>query len=163
ESASISVLGISFEELGLGVAKSWGLPDNLQRCMRKLPGDPPPNGGDKNDRLRWLAQAANELTDTRRRCEPGQASAAVGAPGEHVERVSPCFKVSVKAPSDLFSAVCIKGADTLISDATVANIATRLPPWYRQTVNAPAFLLLPLMLKGAPFALIYADKAKPGA
>src|SRR5204863_7377034 len=75
--------------------------------------------------------------------------------GEHVERVSPCFKVSVKAPSDLFSAVCIKGADTLISDATVANIATRLPPWYRQTVNAPAFLLLPLMLKGAPFALIY--------
>ena len=50
----------------------------------------------------------------------------------------------------------------MISDATVPNIATRLPPWYRQTVNAPAFLLLPLMLKGAPFALIYADKAKPG-
>jgi eukaryotic-like serine/threonine-protein kinase len=29
-------------------------------------------------------------------------------------------------------------------------------------VGAPSFLLLPLTLKGAPFALIYADQAKPG-
>ena len=58
--------------------------------------------------------------------------------------------------------MCAKGADTLISDATVPNIAARLPAWYREKVNAPAFLLLPLMLKGAPFALIYADKAQPG-
>jgi hypothetical protein len=56
----------------------------------------------------------------------------------------------------------LKGADTLISDATVPNIAARMPAWYKQSVNAPAFLLLPLLLKGAPFALIYADKAKPG-
>jgi len=82
--------------------------------------------------------------------------------GDQVERLSPCFRVPLKAPSDLFSAVCIKGADTLISDATVASVATRLPLWYRESINAPAFLLLPLMLKGAPFALIYADKAHPG-
>jgi len=307
EAASVGVLGISFEELGLGVAQSWGLPDTLQRCMRKPSStDLPVHVNDKNERLRWIAQAANELTDTLLRCEPGQAGAAVaalgerygkllgvsprafesaagearsklsqmaqamnlqvapGSPasrllrtqvdgvvadaqdedtlsphelhatlplplepqpagnaaevmaagiqditnsmvesfrldavlrmiletmyralgfrrvvfclrdpktdiltgrfglGEQVERVAPCFKVHVKAPSDLFSAVCVKGADTLISDATVANIATRLPAWYRQSVNAPAFLLLPLMLKGAPFALIYADKAQPG-
>jgi len=30
-------------------------------------------------------------------------------------------------------------------------------------VNAPAFLLLPLMIKGSPFGLIYADKALPGS
>jgi hypothetical protein len=82
--------------------------------------------------------------------------------GDQSERVSAAFKVPLKTPSDLFAAVCAKGADTLISDATVANIASRLPAWYRQSVNAPAFLLLPLMLKGAPFALIYADKAQPG-
>jgi hypothetical protein len=38
-----------------------------------------------------------------------------------------------------------------------------LPEWYRQTVHAPAFVLLPLMMKGAPFALIYADKAEAGS
>ena len=33
---------------------------------------------------------------------------------------------------------------------------------HRAHVGAPAFLLLPLAMKGAPFALIYADKATPG-
>ena len=86
--------------------------------------------------------------------------------GEGVELVARRFKVPLKpaagTAADLFGAVCIKGADTLIADATVAQIAARLPAWYRQGVNAPAFLLLPLMLKGAPFALIYADKAQAG-
>jgi hypothetical protein len=86
--------------------------------------------------------------------------------GEGVDRVSAAFKVPLRlapgASADLFSAVCLKGADTLIADATVANIAARLPAWFRQQVNAPAFLLLPLVMKNAPFALIYADKAQPG-
>jgi eukaryotic-like serine/threonine-protein kinase len=64
---------------------------------------------------------------------------------------------------DLFSAVCAKGMDTLIVDSSSANIAARLPAWYRQGVAAPSFLLLPMLTKGAPFALIYADKAQPGA
>ncbi len=68
----------------------------------------------------------------------------------------------MKGEADLFAAVCRKGADTLITDAFAPQIAKRLPPWYLQHVNAPAFLLLPLAIKGAPFALIYADKAKPG-
>ena len=36
------------------------------------------------------------------------------------------------------------------------------PLIYGLTLIIVAFLLLPLMLKGAPFALIYADKAVPG-
>lgn len=84
--------------------------------------------------------------------------------GEGVETVSPVFKVALRSQApDLFTVVCLKGADTLISDATANNISARLPAWYREKVNAPAFLLLPLQMKGAPFALIYADKAKAGA
>ncbi len=312
--ASISVLGLSFEDLGLGIAKNWGLPDNLQRCMRRPEGEPPARVPDKpGERLRWLALAANELTDTMLRTEGdptarlagvaerhargigltvrdiqaateqarqrlAQAAQAMnlqvasGSParrllativvdppksaadadsltphslqatvaafeatrveapkaepvrenaadvlaagiaditnsmvdsfklnevlrmiletmfralgfrrivfclrdaktetltgrfglGEGVEAVAAQFKVPLKGGTDLFAAVCAKGADTLISDATVANIEARLPAWYRSGVRAPAFLLLPLMIKGAPFALIYADKAAPG-
>lgn len=314
--ASISVLGLSFEELGVGIAKAWGLPDSLQRCMRKPVGDMPTRPCDKADRLRWIAMAANDVTDALMQAEPGRASSAIAAvaqryarvleisprdmqaaallaqqrlaalaqamslsvqPGSPVRRLleqpggngtaativedadsltghelqatitvdnapaakpfdqdaaaamlgagiqditntmvedfklndvlrmiletmlralgfrrivfclrdpktemltgrfgmgedvdSACkqFKVALKPAAgtapDLFSAVCLKGADTLISDATVPNIAARLPVWYRQQVNAPAFLLLPLLMKGAPFALIYADKAQPG-
>lgn len=312
--ASVSVLGLSFEDLGLGIAKSWGLPETLQRCMRKPDGEPPARVPDKPaDRLRCLAAAANELTDTLLRTEgdpsaamnataerharalglgpreiaaaadsarqrlaqmvqamnlqvaPGsparrllatvvvdpapspedsltphqlQATVAAYAPtlveaapehaappavnaaevlaagiaditnsmvesfklnevlrmiletmfralgfrrivfclrdpktdtltgrfglGDGAERVAQQFKVPLKGGTDLFAAVCAKGADTLISDATAGQIAARLPGWYRSGVGAPAFLLLPLMLKGAPFALIYADKAEPG-
>ena len=82
--------------------------------------------------------------------------------GDKAQEVAARFKVPMKVGGDLFAAVCLKGADTLIADATVAHIAARLPAWYREGVNAPAFLLLPMLMKGAPFALIYADKAVPG-
>ncbi|MEO8858693.1 MAG: HDOD domain-containing protein [Burkholderiaceae bacterium] len=67
------------------------------------------------------------------------------------------------AATDLFGVVCARGADTMISDATEPRIAERLPDWYRKTIDAPTFLLLPLVVKGKPFGLIYADKAQKSA
>ena len=77
----------------------------------------------------------------------------------------PQFSVALqgtKAP-DLLAAVCHKGVDTLIADATAANVATRLPAWLRRQPDAQTFLLLPLAMKGATFGLIYADRASPGS
>ena len=304
EAASRRLLGLSFEELGVGVAKTWGLPDKLQRCMRKPGSDPRIQRGDSPDeRLRWLTRAANDVADMLLQENPGAADAQVaeaaaryakvlaikpadfqaavqqaqqklapmalamnlGLPactphgrllqtpsgvalqaddtlsahalqatrpaasaapvvrptadvlaagvqdithamvegsklnevlrmvletmysalgfqrivfclrepkndtltgrfglGADASAVARVFKVPLKGGIDLFSAVCTKGADTLISDATAPAIAARLPPWYVQAVHAPAFLLLPLQMKGAPFALIYADKSEPG-
>ncbi|MDO9313231.1 MAG: HDOD domain-containing protein [Burkholderiaceae bacterium] len=320
-SAAVEVLGLSFEDLGVGVAKSWGLPDNLQRCMRKPGGEPPSRPPDAtSERLRWLAMAANDLTDTMLRTDPtalagalssaadrytrvlgisskhiceatavarsrltesaramnlvvsknspsarllappagaGTAGLLDDAPQPNTDSLSPhalaatailsgpdnqataapasgpgkaadvlaagiqditnsmvdsfklnevlrmiletmyralgfrrvlfclrdaktetltgrfglgeggdaaaaLFKVPLKGGTDLFAAVCVKGADTLIRDATTPAMEARLPAWYRKTVNAPSFLLLPLMMKGAPFAMIYADQAQPG-
>ena len=317
EAASVSVLGLSFEALGLGVARAWGLPAGLQTCMRAPKGEAPTREPkDNGEQLRWLAFASNQITDTLLRSAPEVAAARVadvakryartlglsaarieaasataqqrlaqmaqamnlqvsaqsparrllGTPqaapapgaqqgsttpkdghdsltphalhatvtlkqspprgaldnaaevlaagiqditnsmvedfklndvlrmiletmyralgfrrivfclrdaktqmlsgrfglGEDAERVAANFKVPLSSATDLFTAVCAKGADTLIEDATVANIHARLPAWYREHVNAPAFLLLPMQMKGAPFALIYADKAVPG-
>jgi len=316
--ASIRVLGLSFEALSLGVAKIWGLPKNMQRCMRKPVGEPlsrPPH--ELGERLRWTALVANDIADALLRSDtkdlagklsllggryaptlgvsardvqsatlnarlrlleqaaamelkapPGslveklmqvaeielelnKTSAAAGedtlsdhelqaislAPpqtwgamsrdpryvtdvlaagiqdisnamtedfqlsdvlrmiletmframdfrrivfcmrdakselltgrfglGEGVDAIVSSFKVSLKATAspDLFTAVCTKGADTMISDATEPRLAQRLPAWYRQSVNAPTFLLLPLQIKDRPFGLIYADKGQPG-
>ncbi len=314
-SAAMRVLGLSLEELGVGVARSWGLPENLQRCMRKPTGEPPPYSAiPVQDRVRWLATAANDVADTLLRSEPDQAevhmrevserySRTLGlstkqiqqatsmareklahmaqamqvqvapnsparrllhereenpktrldaaetlhatvleaAPqptlqtqsqaqavtamlpatdvlvagiqdvtnsmvaesfklndvirmiletmlralncqrmvfclrdvksdcltgrfglGAGVEAVVPAFRIPLKGQSDLFSLMCSKGADTLISNAADPLIAARLPVWYKQAVNAPTFVLLPLQLKGATFALIYADAHAAG-
>ena len=318
--ASVNVLGLTFEELGLGIAKAWGLPTSMQRCMRKPTGAVPSKvPADAGERIRWIALAANEIADvllhtapkdvdarilvvTRKyvsamgvsskdvqsativarqklielavameiRVTPGSAAAnllkmpdASGAnmgslnspdtdpslramelqathtalpnsktePGEAkdphvtqtltagiqditnamvedfkltdvlrmiletmiramefdhiifcmrdakietmtgrfglgngVEAYAKSFKVPLKSTTpDLFSVVCNKGTDTMISDASEPKIAQRLPDWYRKGLNAHTFLLLPLMLKGAPFGLIYADKKNRGS
>jgi hypothetical protein len=87
--------------------------------------------------------------------------------GEGAQALAAQFSVSLRggpgAPQDLLAAVCHKGVDTLIADATAPNVAGRLPPWLRRVSQAQTFLLLPLVMKGATFALIYADRAQPGS
>jgi eukaryotic-like serine/threonine-protein kinase len=87
--------------------------------------------------------------------------------GDGDDALRNAFRVATRLAAgsapDLFTAVCLKGADTLIADATGAAMRARLPGWFLQAVDAPAFLLLPLTVKNAPVGLIYADKAEPGA
>ena len=316
--ASVQVLGMSFEYLGLGVAKQWGMPESLQQSMRRPEGEPPTKlVVSPAERQRWLAQAVNDVADVILQTEAAQAHARVQAIAQRYARAlgvsaaafdlaatqarlqlaqiaqamaitlpknSPAlrllakleppapaqddsllahhlqatqvleppallgpqqltraqavemlasgiqdvtdamvedfklndvlrmileaiyrglglrrvvfclrdaktdtltgrfglgegvdsseglvaaFKIALRPPTtagsaDFFSLVCQKGVDTLIADATVANIAERLPAWYLSKVRAPSFLLLPMALKGVPFALIYADKAVAG-
>jgi HD-like signal output (HDOD) protein len=316
QAAAEQVLGLSLEDLGAGVARAWGLPESLLRCIRTPLGSPPLRAPERGvERLRWAARAANEsaaallhgapdqaeerlrllavqyartlalpaeaigaaMLSARQklialaealelRVEPGSAAArllrlptggnapqaaedvlashelraAVPAPlpavvfsqsgspsspalvaqvlaagvqdianamaesfqlndvlrmiletmfralgvrrmvfclrdtrsdlvtgrfglGEDCNAAVQALRVPLKAPGDLFAAVCLRGADTLISDATEARMQARLPDWYRQGINAASFLLLPLQIKGQPFALIYADHAQAGA
>jgi serine/threonine protein kinase len=88
--------------------------------------------------------------------------------GDGVENVASLFKVPLKVPAgsqaDLFSAVCQRGVDTMIADTSVSKIAERLPAWFLDTpARAATFLVLPLMIKGSPFAMIYADKNEAGS
>lgn len=322
--AAITVLGISYEQLGVGISKAWNLPQSIRLCMRKPEGPPPATPPrDPGERLRWVALASNEMADALLNHEPALALAKVvqagqryarplnldqksleaatqrardklaelaraidfrvapdsaaarllhtaptgvgevrtvtlhevpGDDGFHdavgsyelhatqpvtpeqvaalaresqrvaemlaagiqditnamvedfklpdilrmiletmframnfrqivfcmrdprqdaltgrfglgpgVERIVKSFHIPLHpAQPDLFTAVCGKGSDTMINDAADERVAARLPAWYRQAVHAPTFLLLPLMLKGSPFGLIYADKGEPG-
>ncbi|HLO94788.1 MAG TPA: GAF domain-containing protein, partial [Burkholderiaceae bacterium] len=87
--------------------------------------------------------------------------------GEQVEQVVPLFRIPLHTAegqqADLFSAVCQKGADTLIADASQPRIAERLPAWFQGSVHGASFLVLPLMMKGSTFAMIYADRSEAGS
>jgi serine/threonine protein kinase len=313
DNAAVKVLGMSLKDLGIGVARSWGLPDNLQRMMDAPTGDPPSRSVAAGvERQRWVGRIANEFTDLML-AQPGEVpmeqvarladafGPALGLPakdlaaaaqaarerlvklvdalgitvardapsnrllatgevapadslathrlaptgcadpdeptmvearaqgvaaevlaagvqditncmvsdgfrlnevlrmvletmyrglgfrcvvfclrdpkthaltgrfglGDGAEALTPHFRVPLRAvpgaPTDLLAAVCAKAMDTLIADATVPNIADRLPAWFRREVQAETFLLLPLAMKGASFALIYADKVRAGS
>ncbi|MET0384014.1 MAG: HDOD domain-containing protein [Burkholderiaceae bacterium] len=84
--------------------------------------------------------------------------------GSGAAALSAQFRVDVNpnGPIDLLSVACKKAADTLISDALADNVRSRLPTWLQREAGARSFVLLPLTMKGAPFALIYADCAMAG-
>lgn len=318
--ASIRLLGISYEALGLGISKAWNLPESIRRCIAMPSGSPLGRvPADALERLRWSARAANDMADAMLHSDPQevdvriarvaqtyartlgltvsavQAATAVArkrlvelaqamdirvhansraaqlllAPGddaseqasvshlwEHdalaatelqatqrqpasvdgeaqakeqvseilaagiqditnamvdefklsdvlrmiletmfraldfhrivfcmrdakgevltgrfglgigVEGVVKKFRVPMgnsAGVQDLFATICAKGADTLITDASAIRIAERLPDWYRKAVDAPTFLVLPLLLKGHAFGMVYADKAEKGS
>lgn len=61
--AALRTLGLSFESLGMGVARNWGFPDALVHSMKKLPDGRIRQAAHPADRLRMLAGFSNELCD----------------------------------------------------------------------------------------------------
>lgn len=105
--------------------------------------------------FRWVVLC---LRESRSGCLTGR----VGL-GDGVSEVQSAFRVDPAGVSqgDLFAALCAKGADLHIRDAS--SVAAHLPAWYRRRVNAGSFLVLPLRIRSTTMGLIYADKAAAGS
>jgi len=72
--ASFQVLGLSYEHLGLGIAKAWDLPESIQKCIQRPAGVPPAHASpDASERLRWIAEASNAMADLMLKHEPEEA------------------------------------------------------------------------------------------
>ncbi|HEX5364987.1 MAG TPA: HDOD domain-containing protein [Gallionella sp.] len=77
--------------------------------------------------------------------------------GPRIGEIIPNFHFPLAFVSDVFHLSIAKGLDISIEDVRSLKIADKIPHWYRHTVNAPCFILLPLMLQGKAIGLIYAD------
>ena len=60
---SLEVLGVTYENLGVGIARNWGFPDQLVQSMKKLPAGKLRKGASHVERLRALAGFSNELCE----------------------------------------------------------------------------------------------------
>jgi HD-like signal output (HDOD) protein len=83
--------------------------------------------------------------------------------GPDTTEVVKTFRFPLAYSADVFHLSTSKGVDILISDIDDPKIADKIPKWYREKVPARTFALFPLMLKGAPVALIYCDKDQAGS
>lgn len=59
--AAIQVLGMSFEDLGIGVAQAWHFPDRLVHSMRQVTEDKVAKPANAQERLRIVAALSNAL------------------------------------------------------------------------------------------------------
>lgn len=63
ETASAQVLGISYQHLGIGIAQTWGFPDQIIHSMRKLAEGPVKKPATHLEKLRVQSAFANEVCD----------------------------------------------------------------------------------------------------
>ncbi len=63
QNAARSILGISMDELGVGVARAWKFPENIVYSMRGLPDGPVEEPDSVLDNLRHYSVFANELCE----------------------------------------------------------------------------------------------------
>jgi hypothetical protein len=82
--------------------------------------------------------------------------------GDGVQALVKAFDFSLAGQPDVFLVALQNNADILITDIDDPKIATRIPAWYRQHVPARTFVLFPIIVKGKPIGLIYADRPQPG-
>ena len=82
--------------------------------------------------------------------------------GPDAPEMARCFNFPLAFMPDIFHAALSKGVDILISDTNDPKIASRIPPWYRKSVNAGTFVIFPLTIRNNPVAMIYADCDRPG-
>jgi len=82
--------------------------------------------------------------------------------GDGVQSLIKVFDFPLAAQPDVFLVALQNNADILITDIDDPKIASRIPAWYRQHVSARTFVLFPIIVKGKPIGLIYADRSSPG-
>lgn len=82
--------------------------------------------------------------------------------GSRLPEAIRAFQFDVDDDNVIFSLAVARGADMLISDVRDPQIARRIPRWHRDKLAAQTFVVLPLILRGQPVAMIYADCPNAG-
>lgn len=91
--ASAQVLGLSFEDLGIGIAKNWGFPPSIIGSMQQLADGPVRKPVTREDMLRVVAGFSNEVCDVLSSCAPEDRSKMLRAV---TDRFSASMQVSDK-------------------------------------------------------------------
>lgn len=80
--------------------------------------------------------------------------------GHDIDNALKKFRFSLDFTPDVFHLALSKGADLMLEDITADNVSAKIPSWYRNTVSAQSFLLLPIMVKNTALGMFYADMEK---
>lgn len=69
------------------------------------------------------------------------------------------FAFPLETSGDIFHLALENDADLIIADATSSKIAVLLPDWHRTLLaDTRSFIVLPLVVRGVPLGLFYADR-----
>lgn len=118
DTASVKVLGLTYNELGTGVAKTWNFPRRLLAGMEKLPsGEAVKKPRDSEEQLRMTSNIANELCQIAVTTTPQEKAKMLG-------QLCHRFKPAVELSESRLNAVIESGLQELASRALTLEINT---------------------------------------
>ena len=122
EQAAIKILGLTYNQIGIGVAQSWNFPTCLLEGMERLPtGEPVKRSKTEMDRLRALANMANDLCVVAARTAPEEKSQALN-------RVRLRYQEALDIPEHKLNAALETGLHELTRRAMTLEINTARSP-----------------------------------
>ncbi len=127
--ASRQVLGLSYGDLGVGVAKAWNLPDDLRTSMRAVVSPGPMRPEREPERLRLLAGLTNELSEIIR---TGEESARPQQVRALLERYGPATGIderTLNAAVKDATAALMRDAETLGHGVSRSGFARKARDW----------------------------------
>lgn len=110
--AARAVLGISLEELGTGIARSWNLPERIVRSMERIDGLPPPAQAHHKDALRIAANAGDILCQIATRADPADKS-------RQLDHLAKRYKSRLPLTAKDYSAAVKESVEKFIQEATL--------------------------------------------
>jgi serine/threonine protein kinase len=136
DQAALEVLGISYNELGIGIARSWNFPESLIEGMQKIKSDKALAPEDNIGRLNVVVNMANELCSVAATTDPK-------AKEEALQKIRMRYSGVAEASEEKLSSALASSLQDLSQRARVLGIETAKSPllnnmqvWVRHK-NAP--------------------------
>jgi len=93
--------------------------------------------------------------------EKPQITARFGL-GKDIKHLLGTFGFRVSKASDVFNLAVTINQDFRIENSNVEPTKSRIPQWYRRTVNAPSFIIYPIFIDEICLGFLYADREEEG-
>ena len=132
--ASAQVLGISFEDMGIGIARNWGFPSNIIDSMRRLPAGEVKKPNTVEEALRIVSGFANEMCGV-------LSSTPVEQRGKALAKISQRFGSSLQMNERQLQESIEKAVEDLAEVASILHVNLKQSPFARQAaafVGGPA-------------------------
>jgi HD-like signal output (HDOD) protein len=127
QSASKSVLGVSFSELGMGVTRSWSFPQRIIDSMDVINNTESKASKSEADVLKNLANYASELCSAATQTDPSKRN-------KDLQAISDKYKISVPFPQNLMMNLINDAANTIDQYAEMFRINKKNSPLLQRLV-----------------------------
>jgi eukaryotic-like serine/threonine-protein kinase len=126
--ASRTVLGVSYDKLGLEVAKRWNLPDRLTHAMQNFPNDKVPEIAHDSDRLRVTVNLANELTAI-------AANTQIEEKHKTIQHLVNKYKKAVQVDASMMQKALDQALNEMAARANILKLVSKKTQWLKRIAD----------------------------